>query len=90
MTTAHVRHDEPGRQAPVQGAQRRGPSALPGPGPRAGERAQPAEPTVPLGKLRETPLDRLTAADVSPIVQRVMATHLDRARIPAAKFSSSI
>ncbi|MGY4900009.1 hypothetical protein ACWEEK_31070 [Micromonospora aurantiaca (nom. illeg.)] len=48
------------------------------------------EPPVSLGRVRAEPLDRLSAADISPIVRRVMAAHLDQARIPAAKFSSFI
>ena len=48
------------------------------------------EPTVSLGKVRVEPLDRLSAADISPIVRRVMAAHLDQTRIPAAKFGSFI
>ncbi len=48
------------------------------------------EPQVSLDKLRVAPLDRLTTADVSVIVRRVLSAHLDETRIPAAKFSSSI
>lgn len=48
------------------------------------------EPPVSLGELRVARLDRLTTADVSAIVQRVMTAHLDETRIPASKFSSSI
>ncbi|MFI7212933.1 hypothetical protein [Micromonospora maritima] len=48
------------------------------------------EPPVSLGRVRAEPLDRLSAADISPIVRRVMAAHLDQSRIPAAKFSSFI
>ncbi|MFD6693347.1 hypothetical protein [Micromonospora aurantiaca (nom. illeg.)] len=48
------------------------------------------EPPVSLGRVRAEPLDRLSAADISPIVRRVMAAHLDQTRIPAAKFSSFI
>lgn len=47
-------------------------------------------PQVPLGTLRAAPLDQLNAADVSAIVRRVVATHLDQSRIPAARFSSFI
>ncbi|MEU1603751.1 hypothetical protein [Micromonospora matsumotoense] len=48
------------------------------------------EHPVSLGTVRAEPLDRLSAADVTPIVRRVMAAHLDQTRIPAAKFSSFI
>ena len=48
------------------------------------------EPPVSLGRVRAEPLDRLSAAAISPIVRRVMAAHLDQTRIPAAKFSSFI
>ncbi|MGN9809444.1 hypothetical protein ACTMSW_08805 [Micromonospora sp. BQ11] len=48
------------------------------------------EPPVSLGRVRAEPLDRLSAEDVSPIVRRVMAAHLDQTRVPAAKFSSFI
>jgi hypothetical protein len=43
-----------------------------------------------LNKVRKVSLGRLSGADVSPIVQKVVATHLDQARITAAKFSSFI
>ena len=48
------------------------------------------EPPVSLVRVRAEPLDRLSAADISPIVRRVMAAHLDQTRIPAAKFGSFI
>ncbi|MEH0971843.1 hypothetical protein V6U77_11995 [Micromonospora sp. CPCC 205546] len=48
------------------------------------------EPPVSLGRVLEEPLDRLSAADTSPIVRRVMAAHLDQTRVPVAKFSSFI
>ncbi|MCT2276804.1 hypothetical protein [Micromonospora chalcea] len=48
------------------------------------------EPPVSLGRVRAEPLDRLSAADISPIVRRVMAAHLDQSKVPAAKFASFI
>lgn len=51
---------------------------------------RPEKPTLPLGKLTTEHLDDLSDADVSPIVSRIMAAHLDETRIPAAKFSSFI
>ncbi|GHJ07157.1 hypothetical protein TPA0907_15240 [Micromonospora humidisoli] len=45
---------------------------------------------VSLGTVRAEPLDRLSAADISPIVRRVIAAHLDQSRSPVAKFSSFI
>ena len=48
------------------------------------------EPPVSLGRVRAEPLDRLSAADISPIVRRVMTAHLDQSKVPAAKFASFI
>ncbi|MFI7247688.1 hypothetical protein [Micromonospora chalcea] len=48
------------------------------------------EPPVSLGRVRAEPLDRLSAADISPIVRRVMAAHLDQSKVSAAKFASFI
>ncbi|SNY58096.1 hypothetical protein [Paractinoplanes atraurantiacus] len=48
------------------------------------------KPRLPLGKLNTEHLDDLSDDDVSPIVNRIMAAHLDQTRIPAAKFSSFI
>ena len=45
---------------------------------------------APLDRARTVPLDRLNHADLSPIVRRVLAAHLDQTRVPAAKFSSFI
>ena len=51
---------------------------------------RPEERRNSLTKIRTTPLDRLSDADVSPIVDKVVETRLDQARITAAKFSSFI
>lgn len=48
------------------------------------------EPPVSLDRVRAEPLDRLSVADISPIVRRVMTAHLDQTRIPVAKFGSFI
>lgn len=48
------------------------------------------KPLRSLAELRTQPLDRLTVTDVASVVDRVMAVHLDQARVPAAKFSSHI
>ena len=52
--------------------------------------AGPEGSRISLSEVRKTPLDRISDADVSAIVQRVVSTHLDQIRITAAKFSSSI
>ncbi|MEU7170286.1 hypothetical protein ABZ949_02195 [Micromonospora tulbaghiae] len=49
-----------------------------------------ADRPASLNLARTVPLDRLNRADLSPIVRRVLAAHLDQTRIPAAKFSSHI
>jgi len=51
---------------------------------------RPQERRSSLPKIRKTSLDRLSGADVSAVVRRVIETRLDQARITAAKFSSSI
>ena len=52
--------------------------------------AGPVGPRTSLSKVRRASLDRLSGADVSAIVQKVVSTHLDQTRITAAKFSSFI
>ena len=52
--------------------------------------AGPVGPRTSLSQVRRASLDRLSGADVSAIVQKVVSTHLDQTRITAAKFSSFI
>ncbi|MEU4155506.1 hypothetical protein [Actinoplanes sp. NPDC026670] len=51
---------------------------------------RPEKPRLPLGQFNTEHLDDMSDDDVSPIVNRIMAAHLDQSRIPAAKFSSFI
>lgn len=51
---------------------------------------RPQKPLTNLDKVRAAPLDRLSAADVSSIVRKVISIHQDQTRITAAKFSSFI
>jgi len=51
---------------------------------------RPAERRSSLNDIRTTSLDRLSGAEVSAVVQKVVDTRRDQARITAAKFSSFI
>jgi hypothetical protein len=51
---------------------------------------RPEERRSKLNDLRTTSLDSLSGADVSAVVQKVIETRRDQARITAAKFSSFI
>jgi hypothetical protein len=52
--------------------------------------ATPDGPRNPLSRTRKALRTRLSKADRSALVQKVVSTHLDQSRITAAKFSSFI
>jgi len=48
------------------------------------------KPTLPLDAVGKAPLDQLSMVEVSAIVRRLVARHVDASTLDAAKFSSFI